>query len=135
MIVVDTNIIAAYFRSDENDELIQKMFIRDREWHSPFLWISEFRNVLLLFHRRGLISPESFPDILSEARELIPFDRTHDVDEKRVLALAVRSGCTAYDCEFVALAEALDVPLLTWDKQLLKQFPGQAVTPEGFLKS
>lgn len=32
-------------------------------------------------------------------------------------------GCTAYDCEFVALSQRLGVPLVTLDRALLKAFP------------
>ena len=40
-----------------------------------------------------------------------------------VLGLVARSKCSAYDCEFVALAHSLEVPLVTEDKQLLATFP------------
>jgi predicted nucleic acid-binding protein len=50
-----------------------------------------------------------------------------------MLELAHRSGCTAYDCEFVALAEKLELPLVTSDPQILKAFPDQALSPRDFL--
>lgn len=50
----------------------------------------------------------------------------------RVLDLARESGCSAYDCEFVALAEALGVPLVTSDGEVLRKFPGIAVSMEEF---
>jgi len=40
-----------------------------------------------------------------------------------VLQLVRDSSCSAYDCEFVALAKKLSVPLVTEDKQILKDFP------------
>lgn len=33
-----------------------------------------------------------------------------------------QSGCSAYDCEFVALAQYLDVPLVSADRKLRKRF-------------
>jgi predicted nucleic acid-binding protein len=36
-----------------------------------------------------------------------------------VMSLALESGCSAYDCEYVALARLLSVPLVTEDRQLL----------------
>jgi len=38
------------------------------------------------------------------------------------------STCSAYDCEFVALAKRLNTKLVTADKKILKEFSGIAVT-------
>jgi predicted nucleic acid-binding protein len=37
------------------------------------------------------------------------------------------SDCSAYDCEFVALALKLETKLLTMDKKLLRVFPQRAM--------
>lgn len=50
-----------------------------------------------------------------------------------VLELAMRSGCTAYDCEFVAVAKELEATLVTSDRQVLAAFPETAVSPEAFV--
>jgi predicted nucleic acid-binding protein len=39
----------------------------------------------------------------------------------------------AYDCEFAVLAQYLDVPLITGDRQMLDQIPTCAVSLEGFV--
>jgi len=39
------------------------------------------------------------------------------------MELALESGCSAYDCEFVALAEAAGVPLITGDRRIVERFP------------
>ncbi|NLH43945.1 MAG: type II toxin-antitoxin system VapC family toxin [Planctomycetes bacterium] len=51
-----------------------------------------------------------------------------------VLALAAASACSAYDCEFVALAKDLNLPLVTADKQILTQFPDVAVSLATFVR-
>ena len=135
MIAVDTNVIAAYCGVNEKKEIARKVWEKDPEWHAPLLWISEFRNALVLFQRRGFIRSDLFADVLSESHELVSNGRTHNVGDKRVLDLTSRSGCTAYDCEFVAVAEALGVKLVTWDKELLKRFPERTISPEEFVKT
>ena len=46
--------------------------------------------------------------------------------------IAGKSRLSAYDCEFVALAAVLSVPLVTADKIVLKAYPGQALTMDSF---
>jgi predicted nucleic acid-binding protein len=50
------------------------------------------------------------------------------VESAAVLNLAALSQCSAYDCEFVALAQQLGVMLVTSDRQILRQFPSSAVS-------
>jgi predicted nucleic acid-binding protein len=47
----------------------------------------------------------------------------HTVSDHAVFDLVTRSRCSAYDCEYVALAEALGVVMVTEDKALLRAFP------------
>lgn len=58
--------------------------------------------------------------------------REYSVVSHYVLSLAAQSGCSAYDCEFVALAKDLRVPLVTTDRQVLKAFPAVVIAPSGF---
>ena len=44
-----------------------------------------------------------------------------------VLRLAKESGCSGHDCEFVAIAEFLDVKLVTADAKLARAFARRAV--------
>lgn len=52
--------------------------------------------------------------------------REHLVPSGRVLDLVRETRLPACDCEFVALAAVLAVPLVTADKAVLKAFPGRA---------
>lgn len=55
-------------------------------------------------------------------------DREFTVPSVSVLSLTDKSTCSAYDCEFVALARQLSVMLVTEDKKILAEFPDVAVT-------
>jgi hypothetical protein len=58
--------------------------------------------------------------------------REYSVETTRVLDLVQESSCAAYDCEFVALAQELGVPLVTSDARVIKNFPHIAVAPDAF---
>ena len=56
------------------------------------------------------------------------------VSSDAVLQLVARSNCTAYDCEFVALAHAERVQLVTADRQILHEFPEVAISLDKFVR-
>jgi len=59
----------------------------------------------------------------------------YDVDSKQVLDLVNNSSLSAYDCEYVALAKALGVKLVTADKKVLEQFSGYAISIQEFTEA
>ncbi|MBU0512498.1 MAG: type II toxin-antitoxin system VapC family toxin [Chloroflexi bacterium] len=132
MIVVDTNIIGYLYLSSERSEQAEKALLKDAQWVAPILWRSEFRNVLALYMRKGVFLLEDAIRIMGEATLLMQ-DGEYEAVSLQVLQLANESKCSAYDCEFVALARDLEVRLVTVDKQLLKQFPNEAVSLDEFV--
>ena len=57
-----------------------------------------------------------------------------DVSSAQVLALVEKSNCSSYDCEFVALAQHLNIKLVTQDKKVLREFPSVAITVVNFIE-
>jgi len=132
MIVVDTNVIGYLYLSSAYSEQAERALLKDAEWAAPLLWRSELRNVLALYMRKGWLSLEDAVRIMDEAVRLMA-GREYAVDSVQVLELVEESTCSAYDCEFVALARDLGVPLVTVDKQILRDFPREAVSLETFV--
>lgn len=134
MIVVDTNTIAYFYLNTDKSKQAEAVNARDPDWVVPVLWKSEFRNVLTLYMRRELLSLE---DVLAIAQqtEAEMSVREFAVATSLVLELAAQSSCSAYDCEFVALAQELAVPLVTADKRVLSAFPAIAVSLENFVQT
>ena len=126
MIVVDTNVVAYLYLRGEFANQAEEWLKRDREWVAPRLWRSEFRNLLAGTLRRKQLSFDAVREVQREAEALL-FGSEYDVDSQQVLELVRDSDCTAYDCEFVALAIRLGVKLLTADGKLLKAFPNHTV--------
>lgn len=132
MIVVDTNIIGALYLSSDRSTQAERALRKDPYWAAPLPWRSEFRNVLALYMRRNLLSLEDTLQFMDEAVGLMK-DREYEVNSYHVLNLVASSTCSAYDCEFVSLAQDLDVPLVTVDTQILRQFPSTAIPLEAFI--
>ena len=131
MIVVDTNLIAYLLLGGEKTPRARSIFERDSKWAAPLLWRSEFRSVLAMFIRQGKLTSERAIEFMNEAETLMQGEE-YQVDSGRVLKLIDSSNCSAYDCEFIALAQHLDVPLITSDKQILNEFPDTAVSIESY---
>ena len=126
MIVVDTNVIAALYLPSENSTFAETLLAQHADWAVPLLWRSEMRNTLTKYLRAGLMSLEQAYQIQHEAEDLMTGNE-YQTNSLEVLKLANISLCSAYDCEFVALARHLQVKLITQDKQILAQFPQDTI--------
>ena len=131
MIVVDTNVVAYLLLGGQKTPGARLAFRKDPVWAAPILWRSEFRNVLAAFLRRRTLSLLDALEVMQEAETLFR-GAEYNVESGQVLRLATESGCSAYDCEFVALAQELGVPLLTSDAEILKEFSQTAISLEAF---
>ncbi len=127
MIVIDCNVLAYLYLPTEHTQHAESLLNHDSEWAAPVLWRSEFRNILAGYMRRKTLTFEQARDLQAEAEGLLAGNE-HEVDSQRVLELVRDSDCSAYDCEFVVLAQRLGVKLMTLDKKLLKAFPKVAVS-------
>lgn len=125
MIVVDSNIVAYLYLPTEFTDRTERLLAREPNWAAPTLWQSELRNVLALYMRRNLLDLEQALEIQTDAETLFSGAEYH-VPSLDVLNLVTRSECSAYDCEFVALARLLHTRLVTEDRKLLEQFPDVA---------
>jgi predicted nucleic acid-binding protein len=134
VIVTDANqLIYLYVRGGALTDRVDAVYRRDSDWAAPYLWRSEVRNALTRMVRDSKITRGEACAVLANAETLLK-NQEYLVASPDVLALAIQSGCTAYDCEYVALAEALNVPLVTEDREVLRAFPTRAVSPEQFVK-
>ena len=126
MIVVDSNVVAYLYLPGDHTERAEAFLEHDADWAAPLLWRSEFRNILVGYMRLKTLTYEAARDLQLEAESLLA-GAEHEVDSRQVLELVRDTDCSAYDCEFVALAMTLGVKLVTMDTKLLKAFPKYAV--------
>ena len=133
MIVVDNDVISYFWIQMDTGRSAPARQVREKEpeWAAPRLWRSEFRNVLRGYMAGGYMSLGEAIGFAHDAEADLA-DHTYEVESRDVLQLVERSGHSAYDCEYVALAQRLGVPLVTGDKRLVQVFPETAVLLEAF---
>ena len=127
MIVVDSNIIAYLYLPSEFSAQTEQLRVKEPQWVAPILWRSELRNVLALYIRKNLLSFDDAFSIQTQA-EILLADSEYEIPSLDVMRLVESSNCSAYDCEFIALAQRLNTTLVTADKKILKEFPKIAMT-------
>lgn len=129
MIVVDSNVIAYCWIHGQRSALVHRLRGLDPDWHAPVLWRSELRNILTGYWRDGSLDGVQVRRIMAAAEAGLA-GREHHLPSDRVFVVTEQSRLSAYDSEFVTLAEILDVPLVTEDRAILAAFPQRAMNVE-----
>ena len=131
MIVVDSNVVAYYWINGPLTETAQQVWAKDPEWHVPLLWRSELRSILAGYLRDGTLNARQIAQVMTAAEATLA-EREHLVASEKIFAIVGESKLSAYDAEFVALADVLGAPLVTADRIVLRAFPDRALTMEAF---
>lgn len=129
MIVVDTNVIAYAVLPGERTKAALALAERDPEWVAPALWRRELRNVLATLMRVRQLPLRQALAAFSAAEALVT-DATVEPSTEECLRLAARGRASAWDAEFVFVAEAAGLPLVSADRKLARAFPGRVVALE-----
>lgn len=134
MIVADTNLVAYLLIPGEKSRLAEAVLRKDAEWATPLLCRSELRNVLTLYMRHQGMTLAQAQQTMNKAERML---KRHEfvAPSDDILLLSSQTVLSAYDAEFVVLANQLDIPLVTFDKTVLMAFPQTAVSPEAFIGS
>lgn len=131
MIVVDRNLLVHLHVEGQRTAEAEAVLRRDSDWVVPIVWRTEFRHALAGLVRRRALALEDALRIVAEAERGMAA-REYAVASQQVLLLAEQSGCSAYDCEYVSLAQDLGIRLVTADRHVLSAFPAVAVAPAAF---
>lgn len=117
MIVLDASaVLEILLRTAAAAHIEARIFDPTETLHAPHLIDVEVAQVLRRYAARGEADPERCCMALTDLNDLPLTKYPHDFLLPRIWDL--RNNLTAYDAVYVALAEALDAPLLTCDQRL-----------------
>ncbi|MGL5929100.1 MAG: type II toxin-antitoxin system VapC family toxin [Dermatophilaceae bacterium] len=122
MTVVDASIVVRLLQSRDDDSGLRARFARHRRLHAPALIDAEVtsavRGLLMTSKPEIRITDERAGQMLDDFADLPLLRYPMYPHRRRVLDL--RDNFTAYDAFYVALAESLDMVLLTDDRKFEK---------------
>lgn len=118
MIVVDAAALVDALTSPEGTGLLRARLVVE-DLHAPALIDYEVVSALRGLTLAGRLSETRAGDALSDFADL-PLDRWPCGDALRRRAFQLRNAVSGYHAAYVALAEALDCPLLTRDRRLAR---------------
>jgi predicted nucleic acid-binding protein len=115
-LVVDASITVRLLSNRGADDLLRKRYAAPRVLHAPHLLDAEVASALhgLLLGKK--LEQERADEMLIDFSELRIV--RHPITPHLPRVMALRHTLTAYDACYVALAEALNMPLLTLDAKL-----------------
>ncbi|MBN1443904.1 MAG: type II toxin-antitoxin system VapC family toxin [Planctomycetes bacterium] len=117
MIVVDASVLLEVLLvTPDSPKISSRLFADEETLAAPHLVDLEIAQVLRRYAAAGEIDAQRGREALLDFLDVPLLRYPHDVLLSRVWEL--RSNVTAYDAAYLALAEALDVPLLTRDSYL-----------------
>jgi predicted nucleic acid-binding protein len=132
MIVVDANILIYSLIEGDYTPLVHKLRERDMDWRTTGLCLHEILNVLANYQRRDILTLAQCRKLLDHAERFMKVAQS-EVKMDAALAVAAKYTITGYDAQYVALAQSLNVPLVTEDRKLREAVPGIAFSMQEFL--
>jgi predicted nucleic acid-binding protein len=133
MIVADVNLIIYRHVSGPLTPLAAAARRKDPDWRTAGLWHCELTSALVKMVRAKVLDESRALAVLAAAdAEMSP--RETSVPQDHALHVALTHGVSAYDAQYIALAEILGVPCVTADAALAKKTPGLTVSLADFVK-
>ncbi len=128
MIVVDASaVIEVLLRTERAARIEERLLSAGETLHAPHLLDLEVAQVLRRYCASGEIDSERGQEAIDDFSDFPVTHYPHHLFLKRIWQL--RNNMTAYDAAYVALAEALAVPLITCDARLASA-PGHSAEIE-----
>jgi len=120
-IVIDASIAAAWTLDDEKTDSGDQILDEVKSNHAltTSLFWHEYRNILVINHRRGRVARDRVSILLDDIRAL-EIQEYPQVDDGAVVFMAFSHNLSAYDAAYLALAVQQNALLATNDLKLAR---------------
>src|SRR6266511_3039524 len=122
MVLIDANILAHMTIEGARSDAARKLLASDGDWHSEAFIMVELTNILATAVRVKILQTQEAYAVLERA-EILLSSTLHRTAHSDVLRAAHEYNISAYDARYIALAQKLDLPLITEDRKLRKAVP------------
>jgi predicted nucleic acid-binding protein len=133
VIVADANVLVYRYVRGPFSSLADAANVKDADWRVPLFWRCEFTSAVLKLVRAGALSEAAALEAIAGASTHLT-GREMDVPQDRAMLAALRFGTSAYDAQYVALAEMLGVSCVTADQPLAQKAPAVCVLLDTFVR-
>ena len=118
MIVVDASAVVELLATEKRNQRLERRLLEEPDLHAPHLLDVEVANALRGMTSRGELGGDRAADALLDVGDMPVELYPHSALLPR--AWELRRSLTIYDAVYVALAEALEAPLVTCDAGLAR---------------
>lgn len=132
MIVVDANILVAVVVASTHSSLAHRVGRMDPQWVFPPLCRYEVTSSLVKLVRAGALTEYQGIAAIADATALVA-GREVAVDQVLALRVALALGLSAYDAQYIAVAQAYGIRCVTTDVPLARKAPDSAVLLSEFV--
>jgi predicted nucleic acid-binding protein len=122
--VVDASAVGAAVFQEEYCDAASLALTSGRDLRAPDLIYVELANVILKRRRRGQVDDEQAGHLLDDILDLPLLISPSISLVEAALRLALRTGRSAYDCLYLAMAIQADTVMLTCDQRLANALAG-----------
>lgn len=133
MIIADANLILYRHLNGPFTAKADVAVKRDPDWRTSPLWRSEFTSAVVKMIRAGVLDEsDALTAMATAAAEMVP--REVEVPQERALRAALQFGISAYEAQYIALAEMLGCRCVTADEPLARKTPAASLLLSDFVK-
>jgi predicted nucleic acid-binding protein len=134
MQIVDVNIVFPLIVRSALTSDVNELFDLDSEWITEPYALIELSNILCTYERANIVTKKEAMEAFRRAVDLLK-PNLHSIADEVALETALRHKITSYDSRYIALAEKLDVPVITEDVRLRKAVPEFTISLKDAIES